>query len=36
MSKATYKRQHLIGGLLTVLEGEFMAIMVSKLGSKQA
>jgi hypothetical protein len=27
MTKATYKRKHLIGGLLTVSEGKSMTIM---------
>ena len=32
MTKATYKRKHLIGSLLTVSEGESMTIMAGSMG----
>lgn len=35
MTKATYKRKHLIRGLLTVSEDEFMAITVGSMAEKQ-
>jgi hypothetical protein len=33
MTKATYKRKHLIGGLFTVLKGESMTVMVGSLAA---
>jgi hypothetical protein len=36
MTKATHKVRHLIGGLLTALEGRSMAIMVGSNGGRQA
>lgn len=35
MTKATYRRNHLIGGLLTTLEGECMTIMVKAMASRK-